>query len=143
MSATSKRKPRGETRDFGQALVAVSLFERGDPGELATFLRGDAPITRDTRDFLAEVIERVRIKPPPKPRGAPRKDYYSDEVCARAYVLYRAKRDAGVPPDARRAVAESFGIPDAECEADGTVGTVIKRGSVIARRTGKAGKISR
>jgi hypothetical protein len=69
---TARRKT--EQRDYGTALAAIYKFERGDGSELAALLRSSTPLTNDARTLLADVVERMKVKPPTDPKGGrPRK----------------------------------------------------------------------
>lgn len=54
--------------DGDDATDAMVKFKRGDPAELAKWLRGDKPIDKCLRTFLAGIIDGT-IAPQKRPRG--------------------------------------------------------------------------
>ena len=55
--------------DGDDATDAMVDFKRGDPAELAKWLRGDKPIDKCLRTFLAGIVDET-IAPQKRPRGA-------------------------------------------------------------------------
>jgi hypothetical protein len=66
---------------FQRSIDAINHFEQGRPAQLARFLRSDWEFSAEAREFLADVVERVQIKPSTSPkRGRPLSEHYHNPV---------------------------------------------------------------